>query len=188
MEYLLSSKRWSRKLSDIEPEKSSIGEISSKISSRPERSGTSRAAVLQGRGDAVLPALVAEQPVEALGLQGQQVGNLERLPDLGEGETAGGRQSGVQLDVVREAAKEGPSTGLFRTSGLAAPTGTARRGHRPRFLPGNRGHGGATTQRRVGAGRGQRKVTTYPKKAHLSNRVKPPSGCGPLPKRWTASG
>src|SRR4051812_6970439 len=35
-EYLVGSKRWSRKLSDIEPEKSSIGEISSKISSRPE--------------------------------------------------------------------------------------------------------------------------------------------------------
>src|SRR5688500_6763421 len=35
-EYLVGSNRWSRKLSDIEPEKSSIGEISSKISSRPE--------------------------------------------------------------------------------------------------------------------------------------------------------
>jgi hypothetical protein len=37
----VSSKRWSRNDSDIEPEKSSMGEISSKISSRPERSGTS---------------------------------------------------------------------------------------------------------------------------------------------------
>ena len=35
-EYLVGSNRWSRKLSDIEPEKSSIGEISSKISSRPD--------------------------------------------------------------------------------------------------------------------------------------------------------
>ena len=35
-EYLVGSNRWSRKLSDIDPEKSSIGEISSKISSRPE--------------------------------------------------------------------------------------------------------------------------------------------------------
>src|SRR3954452_7817109 len=40
-EYLVGSKRWSRKLSDIDPEKSSIGEISSKISSRPERVETS---------------------------------------------------------------------------------------------------------------------------------------------------
>ncbi len=35
-EYLVGSNRWSRKLNDMEPEKSSIGEISSKISSRPE--------------------------------------------------------------------------------------------------------------------------------------------------------
>ena len=34
--YLGSSKRWSRKLSDIVSERSSIGEISSKISSRPD--------------------------------------------------------------------------------------------------------------------------------------------------------
>src|SRR6476619_7892828 len=40
-EYLVGSKRWSRKLSDIDPEKSSIGEISSKISSSPERVETS---------------------------------------------------------------------------------------------------------------------------------------------------
>ncbi len=37
----VSSKRWSRNDSDIEPLKSSIGEISSKISSSPDRSGTS---------------------------------------------------------------------------------------------------------------------------------------------------
>src|SRR6478672_12503468 len=40
-EYLVGSNRWSRKLSDIEPEKSSIGEISSKISSSPDRVETS---------------------------------------------------------------------------------------------------------------------------------------------------
>src|SRR3954447_9227866 len=40
-EYLVGSKRWSRRISDIEPEKSSIGEISSKISSRPETVETS---------------------------------------------------------------------------------------------------------------------------------------------------
>ncbi|OPZ53752.1 MAG: hypothetical protein BWY91_01843 [bacterium ADurb.BinA028] len=37
-----------------------------------------------GRRDASLPALVAEQPVEALRLQRQQIWNLERLVDLGE--------------------------------------------------------------------------------------------------------
>src|SRR2546423_9343377 len=41
IEFLGGSKRWSRKVSDIDPEKSSIGEISSKISSRPDLVGTS---------------------------------------------------------------------------------------------------------------------------------------------------
>src|SRR3954454_12080013 len=41
IEYLGGSNRWSRNDSDMEPEKSSIGEISSKISSSPEVVGTS---------------------------------------------------------------------------------------------------------------------------------------------------
>ena len=41
MLFLGGSKRWSRKESDMLPPKSSIGEISSKISSRPEVVGTS---------------------------------------------------------------------------------------------------------------------------------------------------
>src|SRR3954464_9877463 len=41
IEYLGGSKRWSRNDSDMEPEKSSIGEISSKISYTPEAVGTS---------------------------------------------------------------------------------------------------------------------------------------------------
>src|SRR3954453_20278010 len=40
-EYLGGSNRWSRNERDIDPEKSSIGEISSKISSRPDFSGMS---------------------------------------------------------------------------------------------------------------------------------------------------
>src|SRR6476619_89582 len=40
MEFLGGSNRWSRKDSDIVPEKSSIGLISSKISSRPDFVGT----------------------------------------------------------------------------------------------------------------------------------------------------
>src|SRR3982750_196168 len=39
--YFGGSKRWSRNDKDIDPEKSSIGEISSKISSRPDVVGTS---------------------------------------------------------------------------------------------------------------------------------------------------
>src|SRR5690606_11001467 len=50
------------------------------------RRGHVLAAGLGRGGDARLPRLVAEQPVEALGLEAQQVGDLEGLEDLGEGE------------------------------------------------------------------------------------------------------
>ena len=63
-EYLGGSKRWSRNDSDMVPEKSSIGEISSKISSRPDCRGRRCRPASSGL-DAGLPALVAEQPVEA---------------------------------------------------------------------------------------------------------------------------
>ena len=84
----VSSKRWSRNESDIEPEKSSIGEISSKISSRPERSGTSVRPASLASGHAGLPALVAEQPVEALRLESEEVGDLQGFANLGERQTA----------------------------------------------------------------------------------------------------
>src|SRR5690606_26499892 len=38
--------------------------------------------------DARLPALVSEQPVEAVYLKGEKVGYLKRFPKLGEGEAA----------------------------------------------------------------------------------------------------
>jgi hypothetical protein len=40
-----------------------------------------------GRGDASLPALVSEQPVKALRLKGQEVGDLEWFANLREGQT-----------------------------------------------------------------------------------------------------
>ena len=46
IEYLGGSKRWSRNESDIVPWKSSIGEISSKISSKPDFAGSSPRFVL----------------------------------------------------------------------------------------------------------------------------------------------
>src|SRR6478609_3396016 len=79
MEYFCSSKRWSRKLSDMEPEKSSMGEVS-------PTGGL-------GLRHASLPALVAEQPVEALRLEGEQVRNFQGFADLRERETAGSRTS-----------------------------------------------------------------------------------------------
>ena len=50
------------------------------------RSGRSRRRLGQ-RCLPLSPGGVADQPVEGFGLQGQQIGNLERLPDLGEGGT-----------------------------------------------------------------------------------------------------
>ena len=128
MEYLGGSNRWSRNDRDMEPEKSSIGEISSKISSRPEVVGTSLRARLGGGGHARLPDRVAEQPVEALGLQRQEVGDLEGLADLGEGDTAGGRTEVVpELSRTRCARqpKRGPSTGLTELELSARPAPAA---------------------------------------------------------------
>ena len=45
-------------------------------------------------GDPGLPALVAEEPVEAVGLQGEEVRDLKGFADLAEGDAAGGRASG----------------------------------------------------------------------------------------------
>ena len=113
IEYLGGSKRWSRNDSDMEPEKSSIGEISSKISSRPEVVGTSCRPLGECGLDTGLPLGVTEEPVEALRLQGQEVRDLQWLTDLAEGDTAGRRTGGrIEEDAVREAAKRGPSTGL----------------------------------------------------------------------------
>ncbi len=50
-----------------------------------------------GRLDPGLPGGAAEEPVEALGLQPEEVGDLERLVDLGEGDAAG---SGAVRDSV----------------------------------------------------------------------------------------
>ena len=76
-EYLGGSNRWSRNDSDMVPEKSSIGTdlLEDLLETRlaQVRSGV-LASVLATAGT---PALVAEQPVERLGLQGEEVGNLE---------------------------------------------------------------------------------------------------------------
>ena len=69
------------------PVKSSIGLISSKISSRPDWLGKVLVALLLLRVYPGPPALVAEQPVERVGLQGEQAGDLKRFLDAGEGNT-----------------------------------------------------------------------------------------------------
>ena len=47
-------------------------------------SGLSGHGETRARGDAAEPALVPEQPVKRLGLQGKEAGNLERFLDAGE--------------------------------------------------------------------------------------------------------
>ena len=92
MEYFCSSKRWSRN-----DRRHRAGEVLDRGDLledllQPGALGYVVAAGLQGVGDPGLPALVAEQPVEALGLQRQEVWDLQRLTDLGERHAAGGRQ------------------------------------------------------------------------------------------------
>src|SRR6478752_6272719 len=70
----VSSKRWSRNDSDMEPLKSSIGDIGAPLGLRGSHAG--------------LPALVAEKPVEALRLECKEVRDLEGFANLREGQTS----------------------------------------------------------------------------------------------------
>src|SRR3954470_1295093 len=112
IEYLGGSNRWSRNDSDIEPEKSSIGEISSKISSRPEVVGTLCLALSSAASTRAchleLPRSQSKLSVCRARRFGTSSGSRilpkEIRPDAVRGEPEG--------DAVREAAKRGPSTGL----------------------------------------------------------------------------
>src|SRR3954453_14437376 len=113
IEYLGGSNRWSRNESDIEPEKSSIGEISSKISSRPEVVGTlcrlpSRAAATRACHLA-LPSSQSKLSVCNARRFGTSRGS-RILPKEIRPEAV--RLVEPEADAVREAAKRGPSTGL----------------------------------------------------------------------------
>src|SRR6476620_9918105 len=118
----VSSKRWSRNESDIEPEKSSIGEISSKISSRPERSGTSvRPASLARATRACQRSLPSSQSKLSVWRarrsgtsRGSRIWANDRRPEAV-------RAVDTFWDAVREAAKEGPSTGLTELELSARP-------------------------------------------------------------------
>src|SRR6478609_6429574 len=122
----VSSKRWSRNESDIEPEKSSIGEISSKISSRPERSGTSvRPASLAAATRACQRSLPSSQSKLSVWRarrsgtsRGSRIWANDRRPEAV-------RAVDTFWDAVREAAKEGPSTGLTELELSARPAPVA---------------------------------------------------------------
>src|SRR3954452_4391112 len=66
MEFFGGSKRWSRNVRGIGPEKSSIGVISSKISSRPERSGTERPEALAASTRSFQASLPSSQSKESV--------------------------------------------------------------------------------------------------------------------------
>src|SRR5512132_3046487 len=169
MEYLTSSKRWSRNERDIEPLKSSIGEISSKISSRPERSGTSlRPAALASATRACQRSLPSSQSKLSVcrarrsgTSRGSRIFANDRRPEAV-------RAVDTVWVALREAAKDGPSTGLLFSgdtrpstrlprsdvsSEAAAPVRRARQraAHTEQSL------------RRIEDTR-QRKATAYPKK------------------------
>ena len=113
MEYFGGSNRWSRNDSDMDPEKSSIGEISSKISSRPERSGTSaRPAALASATRACQRSLPSSQSKLSV-CRASRFGT-SRGSRIFANETR--PEAVIALDIVwvavREAAKKGPSKGL----------------------------------------------------------------------------
>src|SRR3954447_19649561 len=131
-EYLVGSNRWSRKLSDIEPEKSSMGEISSKISSSPERVETSSR-----------PASTASWTRVCQSSLPTSQSNEETCRSSRLGTSSGSRilakeMRGFLLDVraLLRAAKRGPSEGtsedrcLPKLKSQAAHThSTGRHGH-----------------------------------------------------------
>jgi len=119
----VSSNRWSRKESDIDPEKSSIGEISSKISSRPERSGTSvRPEALAAATRAChrsLPSNQSKLSVCRANRSGTSRGSWI-WAKLSRPEAV--RAEVTFWDALREAANGGPSTGvLFVVDASPAP-------------------------------------------------------------------
>src|SRR3954447_23652340 len=111
MEFFGGSNRWSRKVRDIEPEKSSIGEISSKISSRPDLVGTScppaRAASTRAF-HALLPSSQSKLSVCNARRFGTSRGSLILAKEMRSGAVAA---PGLVAEAVREAAKRGPSEG-----------------------------------------------------------------------------
>ena len=125
-EYLGGSNRWSRNDRDIVPEKSSIGLISSKISSRPDCSGTSlRPASLAAWIRAFhlsLPSSQSNDSVCKASRSGTFRGSLIRAKDTRRGPR-------FVAEALRDAANRGPSELVAELSPHARQT---PRGRNPR--------------------------------------------------------
>src|SRR5580704_9234524 len=105
-EYLGGSNRWSRNERDMVPVKSSIGLISSKISSRPDCSGTSfkpasRAASTRARQRS-LPSSQSKDSVCRARRPGTSRGSLNRAKETRRGAV-------LAAEALRDAANRGPS-------------------------------------------------------------------------------
>src|SRR3954454_16278848 len=124
IEYFGGSKRWSRNDRDMVPWKSSIGLISSKISSRPEADGTSSrpdlAAFSTRAFHTSLPSSVSKLSVWRARRFGTSSGSRIFAKEIRRGALVSilGRFFGaffvvlsVEVLAVREAAKRGPSEG-----------------------------------------------------------------------------
>src|SRR5688500_15296690 len=121
-EYLVGSKRWSRKVSDIDPEKSSIGEISSKISSRPDLVGTScplSSADSTRDFQAALPRSQSKLSVCSARRFGTSRGSLIFAKEMRSGAVLA--PLFVLVEALREAAKRGSFRGLGLTTRVPVP-------------------------------------------------------------------
>src|SRR5215475_13893472 len=127
-EYLGGSNRWSRNESDIVPVKSSIGLISSKISSRPDCSGRSfRPTVWSAATFArhfSFPSSQSNESVCRARRLGTSSGSLIRAKEIRCG-------PGAIAEALREAANRGPSELVAERSPRArkTPCGLAATGY-----------------------------------------------------------
>src|SRR3954464_11062964 len=123
IEFFGGSKRWSRKVRDIDPEKSSIGEISSKISSRPDFLGTScplsRAASTRAF-HASLPSSQSKLSVCSARRFGTSRGSLIFAKEMRSGAVLAPLFV-FAVEALREAAKRGSFRGLGLTTRSPGP-------------------------------------------------------------------
>ena len=102
------------------------------------------------RGDPGLPALVPEEPVEALGLEGQEVGDLHGLTDLAERQSTSDGHCGVHVLGGARGSQGGflPQACSDFWAGRTRPDRTTETTGRTSTRE-NRGHGGTEAHRRA---------------------------------------
>src|SRR5215471_14209867 len=123
MEFFGGSNRWSLKVRDMEPEKSSIGEISSKISSRPDLVGTSRPVSRAASTRAFHTSLPSSQSKLSV-CSARRFGTSRGSRILAKETRRGAvRAAEAAFKALREAAKRGPSKGSDSSRACLTPHG-----------------------------------------------------------------